>query len=398
METDFRAANATEHLFLAYLRSIAPTPGQISAALPLSLSNLLNQATYPPRPASVTPIAPGATSILRITLLVRAVSPTPFALLDRLARHSFIQTNPNEKGDALETIIEAHTEYGNPTKALTPECLRVLRLISATNESDVLTAALLRTPNSLGDKTWTRFADLGFEGLESSDAELSDGDSEFSTDPGPSSRRRRRDFLGGGVNRPKTPSWGDFLVSGFSGEGGAGGAGGAGGFSLPPDKLLPPINTTTLPSSTSRRSLNSRDGGGAGGYKSNLHELEKGEVKSVERTRVDDALWSVWMESLCGEELEEKKAVFGRCVVAETNAPDAGRRWIVVEVPHHKSGLKNLTEKLGNRQGSRNNAGSTPHAEKERHVEKGAKTSREGRRTTQTTSPTTSFDIRSRTS
>lgn len=277
------------------------------------------------------PIAPGATSILRITLLVRAVSPTPFALLDRLARHSFIQTNPNEKGDALETILEAHTQYGNPTKALTPECLRVLRLISATNESDVLTAALLRTPNSLEDKTWTRFADLGFEGLDPSDAELSDGDSEFSTDPDPSSRRRRRDLLG--VNRPKTPSWGDFLVSGFSAEGGPGGAGAGGGFSLPPDKLLPPINTTTLPNSTSRRSLNSRDGGGGGGgFRSNLHELEKGEVKSVERSRVDDALWSVWMESLCGEEIEEKKAVFGRCVIAETNAPDAGRRWIVVEV------------------------------------------------------------------
>src|SRR5271170_2781188 len=286
--TDYRAANATEHLFLAYLRSIAPTRGQISAALPISLSTLLNQATYPPRPTSVTPIAPGATSILRITLLVRAVSPTPFALLDRLARHSFIQTNPNEKGDALETIIEAHTEYGSPTKALTPECLRVLRLISATNESEV------------------------------------------STDPDPTSRRRRRDLLGGGINRPKTPSWGDFLVSGF--PEGAGGAGGGGGFSLPPDKLLPPINTNTLPHSvSSRRSLNSRDGGG-GGYRSNLHELEKGEVKSVERSRVDDALWSVWMESLCGEELEEKKAVFGRCVVAETNAPDAGRRWIVVEV------------------------------------------------------------------
>ena len=271
----------------------------------------------------MTPIAPGATSILRITLLVRAVSPTPFALLDRLARHSFLQTNPEEKGDALEAIIEAHTQYGSPTKALTPECLRVLRLISATNESDVLTAALLRTPNSLEDKTWTRFADLGFEGLDSSDADLSDGESEFSIDP-ERSRRRRRDL--GGLNRPKTPSWGDFLVSGFQGEGGPGGAG---GFSLPPDKLLPPINTTTLPSVSTRRSLNSRDGGG---YKSNLHELEKGEVKSVERGRVDDALWSVWMESLCGEELDEKKAVFGRCVVAETNAPDAGRRWIVVEV------------------------------------------------------------------
>src|ERR1700694_2807446 len=77
---NIRAANATEHLFLAYLRSIAPTPGQISAALPLSLSQLLSQTAYPPKPVRATPIAPGATSILRVTLSVRNVSPTPFAL------------------------------------------------------------------------------------------------------------------------------------------------------------------------------------------------------------------------------------------------------------------------------------------------------------------------------
>ena len=313
-----RAATATEHLFLAYLRSIAPAPGQISTGLPLSLSTLLAQSTYPPKATTATPITPGATSILRITLLVRNVSPTPFALLDRLARHSFVQTNPEEAGDALEAIIEAYTEHGDPTKALSTECLRVLKLISATNESDILTAALLRTPQSLQDKTWTRFADLGFEGLDPSDDSEED-DASHSTSPN-TTRTGRKDFLG--LNRPKTPSWGDFLVSGFHGDHGS-------GFSLPPDKLLPPINTTTLPPSSSKRSLASRDGAP---HRSNLHELEKGEVKHVERSRVDDGLWSVWMESLCGEELEEKKAVFGRCVVAETNARDSGRRWIVVEV------------------------------------------------------------------
>ena len=192
---NFRAANATEHLFLAYLRSIAPTPGQISAALPLSLSGLLKQTAYPPKPVTVTPIAPGATSILRITLSVRNISPTPFALLDRLARHSFVQTNPDERGDALEALIEAQSNYNDPTRALTPECLRVLKLISATNESDALTAAFLRTPNSLGDKTWTRFADLGFEGLVSS-ASDSDGESDnLSRSISPDSQRPRSDEI-----------------------------------------------------------------------------------------------------------------------------------------------------------------------------------------------------------
>ena len=303
------------------MRSIAPLPGQISAALPLSLTTLLEQTSYPPQPIASVPIRPGATSILRITLSVRNVSPTPFALLERLARHSFVQTNPNERGDALEAILEAQSTYNDPTKALTPECVRVLRLISATNESDELTAALLRTPNSLGDKTWTRFADFGFEALE--EGGESDDESEMARSLGPDSLRpyggRPRDFLGG-LARPKTPSWGDFLVSGFTPAGGANS-----GFSLPPDKLLPPINTSSAPSHRS----GSRDGPV---FRSNLHELEKGEVQSVERSRVDDALWSVWIESLCGEEVEEKKAVFGRCVVAETMAFDSGRRWIVVEV------------------------------------------------------------------
>lgn len=197
--------------------------------------------------------------------------------------------------------------------------MRVLRLISATNESDELTAAFLRTPHSLGDKTWTRFADFGFEALD--EGNESDDESEMARSLGPDSLRphatRPRDFLGG-LSRPKTPSWGDFLVSGFAPSGGN-----SGGFSLPPDKLLPPINTGSAHRSSSR------DGPV---FRSNLHELEKGEVKSVERSRVDDALWSVWIESLCGEEVEEKKAVFGRCVVAETLALDSGRRWIVIEV------------------------------------------------------------------
>jgi Domain of unknown function (DUF1708) len=182
-----------------------------------------------------------------------------------------------------------------------------------------LTAAFLRTPHSLGDKTWTRFADFGFEALD--EGNESDDESEMARSLGPDSLRphanRPRDFLGG-LSRPKTPSWGDFLVSGFAPSGGN-----SGGFSLPPDKLLPPINT-----GSGHRS-GSRDGPV---FRSNLHELEKGEVKSVERSRVDDALWSVWIESLCGEEVEEKKAVFGRCVVAETLALDSGRRWIVIEV------------------------------------------------------------------
>lgn len=335
-----RAANATEHLFLAYLRSIAPAPGQISAVLPISLTTLLKQAKYPPRSISTDPKAPNALPILRITLSVRNVSPTPFALLDRLARHTFIQTNPDEAGDALEAIIDANSAHNDPTKALTTECLRVLKLISATNESDVLTAALLRTPQSLEDKTWTRFADLGFEGLDSEDSE--DESSEYSRGGSPETGRvRRRE--NNGIARPKTPSWGDFLVTGFGNQGGGA------GFSLPPDKLLPPINATTLPSTTSRRSVTSRDG--PGGYKSNLHELEKGEVKSLERGRVDDALWSVWMSSLCGEEVEEKKAVFGRCVIAETDAHDQSRRWIVVEV------LRPVIELIiGNRERSRRHA------------------------------------------
>jgi hypothetical protein len=60
------------------------------------------------------------------------------------------------------------------------------------------------------------------------------------------------------------------------------------------------------------------------------------------------------MESLCGEEIEEKKAVFGRCVIAETRAPDNGRRWIVVEVsPPPPLYTEHAINKTGNSEGSR---------------------------------------------
>jgi len=52
-------------------------------------------------------------------------------------------------------------------------------------------------------------ADLGFEGLDPA-SDSDDDDMSRATSPA-EPFRRRRDYLG--LNRPKTPSWGDFLVS-----------------------------------------------------------------------------------------------------------------------------------------------------------------------------------------
>src|SRR5437762_3517876 len=75
------AADATSHLFFAYLRSLSPdTVKGISgiSTLPMSLQKLLHETEYPPvAPASLQ------TTTTKVVMIVSAVSPTPFALLRR---------------------------------------------------------------------------------------------------------------------------------------------------------------------------------------------------------------------------------------------------------------------------------------------------------------------------
>ncbi|KAH6619549.1 hypothetical protein B0J18DRAFT_247732 [Chaetomium sp. MPI-SDFR-AT-0129] len=292
------AADATSHLFFAYLRSLAPEPvrGGISL-LPMSLQKLLQETEYPPqRPALMQ------SSTNRVAMIVDTVSPTPFALLRR-ANH--FQYRDDDRA------LQEWSEYEDPIQALTEECSRVLRAIAAANQSQAVSSSKHST--SLRDASWSRFEDIGFaSALEEDESE---------DDPAQALRRAQQGLRttpasgNGDLGRPTTPSWADFLSSGFVDERGGP------NMLLPPDKVLPPIDTGNNPRQRSSQSHKPR--------LETAYQLEPGELASIVRFDLDDAFWWVWMSSLAPEETPERKSAFGRCAVIETIIR-AGR-WLVME-------------------------------------------------------------------
>ncbi|KAI4287009.1 MAG: hypothetical protein L6R35_003738 [Caloplaca aegaea] len=294
-----RAADATCHLFFAYLRSLSPDSvwgvNGIST-LPRSLQALAEATEYPPEQTTMAAIS-------KVVMIVDRVSPTPFALLRR-AKH-FEYRDDDE-------VLQEFSDYEDPVQALTDECRRVLNSISSTNQSAAATSKAstsLRDP----DAEWSRFEDLGFGNLTvESEADLRSSafnkNRKMQRGPASAPRSRTND-----VGRPTTPSWADFLSSGFVDDQSNNGPA---PLLLPPDKILPPIGSSP---GTSAGPQNATTEG----------NLEPGELASINTLFFDDVFWWVWISSLAGEESPDRKAVFGRCALLETNI--RGGQWLVLE-------------------------------------------------------------------
>ncbi|TAQ91646.1 hypothetical protein B7494_g40 [Chlorociboria aeruginascens] len=288
------------HLFFAYLRSLSPESVKglngIST-LPMSLQKLVQETEYPPEKPSLL-----QSTTTKVVMIVDSVSPTPFALLRR-ANH--FQYRDDDRA------LQEFAEYDDPIKALTDECRRVLRSISSTNQSQISNS---KESTGLPDASWSRFEDIGFSGGFDENHVEDDVSSNFN-------KRRQPQGLRGaplsrnnaGLNRPTTPSWADFLSSGFVDEA----SNGPRPLLLPPDKILPPIDTRGRSSQSHEPRM-----------LSDAH-LEPGELASITRFDLDDSFWWVWISSLAGEEPSERKGTFGRCALVETVI--AGGKWLVME-------------------------------------------------------------------
>lgn len=294
---DHSAADATSHLFFAYLRSLSPekSTGGISM-LPMSLQKLVQETEYPPQRPDLM-----MSKTNRVVMIVDNVSPTPFALLRRANHFQYRDTDPG---------LQEFSEFEDPVQALTEECRRVLKSVSAANQSQVSSS---KHSTSLKDASWSRFEDVGFSSaLEEDD----DDESAYAKPPQPRVEGLRTEpASGNGVDRPTTPSWADFLSSGFIDENSV-----RSNLLLPPpDKVLPPLDTQPRQqSSQSHRPRLESD-----------RDLEPGELASITVFDLDDAFWWVWMSSLAPEETPERKAAFGRCAVVETTIRTD--RWLVME-------------------------------------------------------------------
>jgi hypothetical protein len=262
----------------------------------MSLQKLVQETEYPPETPSLL-----QSTTTRVVMIVDSVSPTPFSLLRR--------TNHFQYRDE-DHALQEFSEYEDPVKALTEECRRVLRAISSENQSEV-TGTNSKDSTGLKDASWSRFEDIGFSG-GFDDIEEDDEDSHFKkrSPQGLRTTPHTRNAAGG---RPTTPSWADFLSSGFVDES----KNGPSPLLLPPDKILPPIDTRGRSSQSHRPRLESGRG------------LEPGELASITRFDLDDSFWWVWMSSLSGEEPSERKATFGRCALVETVI--RGGKWLVME-------------------------------------------------------------------
>ena len=295
---NLRAADATSHLFFAYLRSLsADSSTGISgiSGLPRSLQALVQQTEYPPQTPTLMHI-----TTTKVVMIVSNVSPTPFALLRRAKHFEY-------RADDL--ALQQWSEYDDPVQALTPECRRVLQAISSTNQSasndEDNNVSLKRS-----DASWSRFEDFGFSALNDdfTDTRSVDGPQRPGLRTTPASRTP------GPGGRPTTPSWADFLSSGFTEQAGQRGAGAP--VLLPPDQQLPPINGARAQSSQSH--VRHYEG-----------HLEPGELASITQFDLDETFWWVWMTSLASEEPDARKGAFGRCALVETNLE--GAKWLVME-------------------------------------------------------------------
>ena len=293
-----RAADATSHLFFAYLRSLSPDSVRgVSgiSQLPISLQNLVQDTHYPPG-------YPPYESTSKVVMVVDSVSPTPFALLRR-AKHFEYRDD--------DRTLQAFSDFEDPVQALTEECRRVLKSISSANQS---ASSTTKDSTTLGDTSWSRFEDLGFGGI--GDYDDDEPDSAFGKKRNHaqglrSTPQTKTDHLG----RPTTPSWADFLSSGFVDDNRSPAPT---PLYLPPDKILPPIDLDRRGKSSQSHKRQPDDS-----------ELEPGELASINALDLDDAFWWVWITSLAGEEPVARKAVFGRCALIETNI--SGGTWLVVE-------------------------------------------------------------------
>ena len=280
---------------------MSPGAGKSSGILSLarSLQQLLDSTTYPPKNALMS------NDTTKVVMIVDVVSPTPYALLRRAKNFEY---RDDDQG------LQQFASYEDPVQALTDECRRVLKAISSTNQSAVSDA---KTSTSLTDPSWSRFEDIGFGSSLDEDEEEGGGllgRRVVSSKPMTTWDRTRgyQDLA-----RPTTPSWADFLSSGFADENGNKAPS---PILLPPDKILPPINTSAARGQSSQSHRKNLD----------THmNLDPGELASIAKVNVDDSFWWVWVSSLASEEPTSRKAVFGRCALIETIFPYD--KWMVIE-------------------------------------------------------------------
>lgn len=289
------AADASSHLFFAYLRTLSPEEHpsmSLIERIPRALQALLASTEYPPETPTLL-----QKSTPRVVMVVDSVSPTPFALLRRARNFEYRSS---------DRVLREYQEFQDPVDALTDECKRVLNAISSINSS----AAKSRHQNvTRPAEAWTSFQNMGFGDWEDGTAQTGSNGIGSPGSP-PSSPTLQSAHKPRDLGRPTTPSWAEFMSVGFAEDDLSKPSA---TYLLPPDKQLPPLGSRAQSPT----------------YIPHDRDVAPGELAAINNVELDDAFWWVWMTSLAGEEPAQRKAVFGRCAVIETSIMRGA--WLIME-------------------------------------------------------------------
>ncbi|KAI6864417.1 hypothetical protein KC334_g20236, partial [Hortaea werneckii] len=190
-----------------------------------------------------------------------------------------------------DQVLREFSEFEDPVDALTDECKRVLYEISTINSSQPLSR---QGEPKTGQESWSAFQNLGFSDLDERVMSPKSPDS-LNGSAGASGQGLRSQPRSRNVDhaRPTTPSWADFLSSGFADDD-ADKAPAT--LSLPSDKMLPPISSRAQTPHT----ITSDD------------NLAPGELAAVTNVDLDDAFWGASPDPVEAYEfVPQKKSIFG---------------------------------------------------------------------------------------
>ncbi|KAI5288555.1 hypothetical protein KEM52_001118 [Ascosphaera acerosa] len=341
------AAHATSHMFFAFLRSQIPDPALSIQSVPISLRELERDTEYPPpRDAALRRHATMA------VYTVGYLSSIPLAAVRRAAATPLDDLDVMDLSDSDGKSLQWFTKLDNPIQqGLTDESVRILKSMGkvagtfgtpSLGSGDATAAAAavlsgggqsrrqsLSSWSAASDsssevpalavskkkrQSWSQFEDIGFDGVG------------FSDRPRRSSRDERATKQAS--ERPHTPSWAEFLSSGFVEPADAQEDRMA--LQLPHEHVLPPLPSQRqrgegVPSRATSSQTNAHYGGRRSGVSGDHRaELAGAEVARITALELDESFFWVWITSLAPEETPARRAVFGHCVLVEIKSSPEG--------------------------------------------------------------------------
>ncbi|KAF5096599.1 hypothetical protein D0Z00_002724 [Geotrichum galactomycetum] len=307
------AAEASYHLFLAFLRSVYPDQNErYLIKFPRVLEQLLLKQAYPPKPMYKNRLI----TVPKITLSVGRLSANPFVLLQRISKTIQFENPamfPSE--DDFDTLYFLFSDINEIEKRMSPESKRILEEVSKENsiftDNSLFIKDTPELPYDIRARTWSKHYNQAY------------------IDP-----------VTGEPHRPLT----NYVYEDSQRE------------MIMKSSSLPKAQRPVLPYPESPTLDGIKDKPiHIGTWEEVMHYYSKalGDKKkhsgettknrrittdnlttcTLSKVAIDDFFVWVWINSISPEQTEISKAQFGRSIVVELQVSDgeAGRRWVVVE-------------------------------------------------------------------